>query len=488
MERVAARILVAGAACVAVLLSLRALEGPFQVWRVGVRSPLTLETVFTMIAAALLLLACRRRPGLAQPPRSADLPLLLLALALTALAFLPNIRDPFLSDDYILVGHATLDPHTVASSFVTPGGDGAFRPIGSIWYGLVHALVGARFFPWHFSILALHLLNCALLFAVVRVLWGNAPVSFTSALLFGLHGTRAQVLAWASDNFDLLACALSLTAAWLLFRPAARRAWLSAAFALVLLAMAILCKESAYAIPVIVFCLAAAAGRLHDRRVRLFLAGSVVVCAALFAWRWSLFHGPGGYLDPSTGRPAILSLHLLSTLKALCLRLWTILLFPLNWTEPTGGWVAAALLLGCGAVLFLLWSSGGLRPWLVLSMLAATVCAMVPVLHLALVGESALGSRIYYIPALPFFVLAGHVVASVTPRKRAVLALAALALGTVIVLEHNLRFWHRAALVADQVCDDAAHGRPVPANSDALPGLLSFGNGLKECVELKREK
>lgn len=488
MERVAARILVAGAACVAVLLSVRALEGPFQLGRLWVRSPLTLETVFTLIAGALLLMACRRRDGFAGTPRSADLPLLLLALALTAFAFVPNLHDPFLSDDYILAGRATLDPQRITHNFVAPGGDGAFRPLGYIWYGLIHSFAGAHPFPWHACMLAVHLANCALLFAVVRALWGNALVSFTSALLFGLHGSRPEVVAWASDNFDLLACAFSLTAAWCLFRPTASRSRLSAALALVLLLMALLCKESAYAAPVVIFGLAAAGGRLRDRTVRLFLAGSVVVSVAMFGWRWSLFHGPGGYVDPSTGRPAILSLHLLSATKALCLRLWTILLFPLNWTGPTGGWVAAALLLGCGAVVLLLWSSGGLRPRVVAWLLAATACAVVPALHLALVGESALGSRIYYIPAIPFFVLAGHVVAAVVSRKRAVVALAALALSTAILLEHNLRFWHRAALVADRVCDAAAQGKSVQVRTDALPGILSFGNGFKECVELKRGK
>jgi hypothetical protein len=79
-------------------------------------------------------------------------------------------------------------------------------------------------------------------------------------------------------------------------------------------------------------------------------------------------------------------------------------------------------------------------------------------------------------------------VASVTSRKRAILGLAAMALSTVILLEHNLRFWHRAALVAEQVCDAAAHGKPVFVSADALPGIVSFGNGFKECVELKREK
>ena len=488
MERLASRILIAMASCVALLLAIRALAGPFQIAGIQVRSPLTLETIFTVIAGVLLLIASRRSGrGMAAPPLSAHL-LLALALAFTAAAFSPNLLDPFVSDDYILISRFTLDPHLRAADFAIAGGDGAFRPVGNIGYALIHAFAGVRPLPWHCSILALHLLNCALLFAVVRVLWENALVSFTAALLFGLHGTRPQAVAWTSDLFDMLACALSLAAAWCVLRPLFRKPWVSAAVALTFLAPAILCKESAYATPALVFCFAAATGRLRERTFRIFLAGSAMVCAGLFAYRWRLFHGPGGYVDPSTGRPAILSLHLVSTLKALGLRLWTILLFPLNWTAPTGFWVAAALVLGCAAVLFLLAASRGLEPRIVLALLAATLCAMVPALHLAMVGESALGSRIFYIPALPFFVLAGHVVASVTSQRRALVGLAALILSTTIVMEHNLAFWHRTALVADQVCTAAAQGKAVQINSDALPGILSFGNGLRECVEMKRAK
>ena len=488
MERVAVWVLNIAAALAAVLLVLRALGGPFALAGVWIRSPLTLETSFAVIAGVLLFLVCRRGDGRGAIPPGVDLLLLLLALVWIAVAFSPNLPDPFVSDDYILVSRYTLDPGRIARDFITPGGDGALRPVGNIGYAVVHALAGLRPFPWHCYLLGVHLLNCALLYGLMRLLWRNAFVSFTAALLFGLHGSRPQSVTWASDNFDLLACALSLIAAWCVFRPLSRRPWVAVAPALALLAAAVFCKESAYVTPVLVFAFALAAGRLGDRAVRLFLVWSVPLCLALFAYRWVLFRGPGGYLDPTTGRPAILSLHFLSTAKALCLRMWAILLFPVNWREPTGIGVAVALAAGCGAVLFLLWSSSGLPARIVLAFVGATICAMVPVLHLALVDESVIGSRIFYIPAMPFCVLAGHLVASVRSRRRVAVILAALMLSTTIMLEHNLRFWHRAALAADRICDAVAQGKPVPAQSDDLPGLLSFGNGLQECAEQKREQ
>ena len=489
VERVTARILVAVAACAGALLAWRAWKGPFQLGPLWIRSPFTLEAVFALSVGGLLAIACGRRADAESIfPRWTRLPLLFFALVLTVLAFAPNLHDPFLSDDYILTTHATLVPAVLARTFVTPGGDGAFRPLGHVWFGLIHSFAGTNPLPWHCCSLLLHLLNCALLFALAGALWENPLLSFTSAFLFGLHGTRVETVVWTAANFDLLACAFSFAAALCVLRPQARRSRWAVVLALVLLIAAILCKESAYATPIVILGLAEAAGRLRDRTVREFLAGSVAVCVAMFAWRWCLFRGPGGYIDPSTGQPAILSLRLIGSLKAVFVRLWTILLFPINWTATGSAWLAAAVLLGCAAVVFLLWASGGLRPWVVLSLLGTTACAMVPVLHLALVGESLLGARIFYLPAVPFFILAGHAVASVASRRRAILGLAALAFSTVMMLEHNLAFWHRAALVADRVCTAAAGGGPVSPTSYALPGILSFGNGFRECVELKHAK
>ena len=43
-------------------------------------------------------------------------------------------------------------------------------------------------------------------------------------------------------------------------------------------------------------------------------------------------------------------------------------------------------------------------------------------------------------------------------------------------------------VAACTVCTAAARGEPVPSTSDALPGILSFGNGFRECVALKHGK
>jgi len=101
VERVAVRIANIVAAVAAVLLVLRAIRGPFELAGIWIRSPLTLETSFAIIAGVLLFFVCRRGEGRGAIPPAADLPLLLLALVWIAVAFSPNLPDPFVSDDYI---------------------------------------------------------------------------------------------------------------------------------------------------------------------------------------------------------------------------------------------------------------------------------------------------------------------------------------------------------------------------------------------------
>ena len=110
-------------------------------------------------------------------------------------------------------------------------------------------------------------------------------------------------------------------------------------------------KESAYAAPAVIFGFAAAGNRLRESRIRLALIANIAVCATMFAYRWSLFHGPGGYMNPATGQPQVLSFHLGSALKALFLRVWANLLFPVNWdASAKSAILAAALAAGAGAI------------------------------------------------------------------------------------------------------------------------------------------
>jgi hypothetical protein len=497
MRLAAVRSLTAVSLAAAMAVSVRAMAGIFFVGPLRFASPMGMESLFAGAFLAIVLLQSQRSATSAAPAALAKnaarfrIAPLLAALAVVAAVFIHSLRDPFLSDDYILVSRATLDPARMLAVFHTPGGDGSFRPLGYLYFALLRRFGGVDPLQWHACALAVHLINCALLYAIVWTLWpdargarlialANGPggpaagqevrptfLAFTAAVLFGLNGTRPEAVAWTAGNFDILACAFTLAATLAVLR---RRMVL----ALPLLLLGILCKESAYAAPAVIFGFAAAGNRLRDSRVRLGLIASIAICAAMFAYRWSLFHGPGGYIDAATGQPQVLSFHLGAALKALFLRVWANLLFPVNWdASAKSPALAAALLIGSGAILYAA-VANRLSRRIALSMLALTIGALLPAYHLALIGDNLNGSRILYMPAVGLCVLCAHLVRT----KR--LAAAALMVCTGAILLHNLDAWHRNAILADQVCTGATTQAPV----HDLNGVVFFANGYKECMEM----
>jgi hypothetical protein len=457
--RLAARPLTVIALAAAFGLALRALLGPFSVAGVRIASPLGIESCF---ACAFLALLFVRTSG--KPPHAEWTFPLAAVLALIALAYAPNLSDPFLSDDYILAARATFEPARLLALFHNPGGDGSFRPLGYVYFGLLRRLFGANPLEWHSVALAIHLVNCALLYFIVKAPWGRGPLAAIAALLFGLHGTRPEAVAWSAGNFDLLACAFTFAATLCALR---RRTVAACAFVV----LAILSKESAYAAPAIMLGFAGAAGRVRESRTPILAAAAV--CVAMFAWRWTMFHGPGGYIDPSTGQAQILSLHLGSALKAVLLRVWALMLFPVNWDAFAYSIpLAVAILVGSAALIFTVPP----RLRISLALLATTVAALLPAYHLALIGQDLNGSRILYLPAAGFCVLCAHLVHT----KR--LAAAALILTSGVILRVNLNAWHEDAALADQVCAGTTAQAPIHDRK----GIVFFANGYAECRGLKK--
>lgn len=472
-----AGLLACAAVVAAAAVAFRALRGPFHVGSLWFRSPLGVESVFAVLFLVLVLVRFRRaeRGKSRSKANSLAFPWAPLALTLLAIAlpYCLNLSDPFLSDDYILVANSSLQPAHLVPTFFHAGGDGSYRPIGYVYYGLLRTFGGTSAFAWHAAALAIHLINCGLLFWIINTLWPDVLLAAAAALLFGLNGTRPEVVAWTAGNFDLLACCFTLAAAICVFRS-----WplLAAPF----LILAVASKESAYAAPVVILGLAAAAGRLRDSKVRLGILVAFVTCGIMFAYRLLLFHGPGGYIDPITGRPQILSFHLGGALKALLLRFWAVLLFPVNWdAKPASVIAAVAILAGCAALLYCLTMETP-APRRLLWLLVAALGAMVPAYHLGLIGDSLNGSRVLYLPSLAFCVFLAHVVGE---RKGASLL---LILCTALILIHNLQAWHAAAREAGRECSAPAEVVGKPRWS--LYGVPYFANGYQECRQLERER
>lgn len=487
-------------ASIGLALGIRAAYGTGQVAGVRIGSPLGLESAF---AAGLLLVVLVRSFGERNGPvqveeaqrgqaRKVALAPLACTLLIVAAAFAFNLHDPFLSDDYILVSRAIAHPSEAFRTFWAPGGDVVYRPIGYLYFSLVQTWAHADPFRWHLCSLALHLVNCGLLYAITGSLWTNRTLPPAAALLFGLNGTRPEVVVWTAASFDLLACCFTLAAtACAMRRPAGSRSPRDVA-ALVFLALAILSKESAYAAPVVAAGFAVAAGRWDLFRAKLLSFGAPLLCMVLFAYRWWLFGGPGGYINAATGKPQILSLSPLLAAKALALRIWAILCFPVNWeATPRSLLLALAVPALCACLGFLVYAAPALRPRVAGSLLAMTACSALPAIHLCLVGQSALGSRVFYLPSIGLCVLLAYWCISLKDMRQRVAVLILLSACWAVILAHNLNGRHHVALLAESSCTAAA-GAPAAQSLSQPPGQVNgvyfFSNGFPECVSMKRSR
>ena len=226
-----------------------------------------------------------------------------------------------------------------------------------------------------------------------------------------------------------------------------------------------------------------------NRRIR-YLAPFVLLAAILFAYRWMLQGGIGGYLGPG-GQPQALSLHPVLLIEALALRLWAVLFFPVNWAVGAGAWLRIAMAGYAVAWAVLIWSARGPRTRLLIPLGFVLAMALPPVQQL-LIGADLEKSRLVYLPSAGFSLLAASVVSGSAIRlaTRWGAALAVLAFN-LAALEHNLTGWEIAAAKATAVCQ-AITSCSNPASATGLPrslnGVYFFANGLPECVRMERAK
>jgi hypothetical protein len=487
------RIVLACIAAVAVvILAFRSALGPFTLWGVHVlvNSPFRSESVFWLAIFGLFWFR-RQSKVITESGQStvARFPAIHLTfvLCVIAAAFARNLADPFLSDDYIILSLPPFHWKAFLSGLDTPGGDGSFRPLGTVFYQLTGAFAGASPVKWHLVSLGLHLLNSALVFAIAWQLWRDKTAAAVSSLVFGLNGTRPEAALWTAGVRDPLACSCVLGIIGLaLSRRIGHRQLLVVCG--VLSIAGVLFKESAYALPLTAFWI------LWSRMpFRSFRNAWIVICGAciaLFAWRWRLFHGPGGYVLPATGQPAILSLHPLTAAKVVCVRVWAILLAPIDWDASMQWWMPPAILASMLGLLFL--AAGGTGNGAArrtrLCLIAAACCAVLPAIHLAAIDQSGRSSRVLYLAGAPFALLIGSMMpGSLTPAggKRGIAVAAIMLLGMAGILEHNLNAWHSSALEARKLCREsvAQPGLPAP---ETFQGVPLFRNGFAECTAAAR--
>jgi hypothetical protein len=482
-------------AVAAALLTLRFAVGPFHTALVTVNSPVNAGAAAAVSFVLLALLAAKAgvpAHALAAGRRGPVWAHLMLIGATAAIAFSPNLQAPFVYDDYTHIAqtsHATW--RILADAFQpVPGGHGLFfRPVGFISYWLDYQWAGAHSVAWHVWSLAAHAANACLVYLLVLRLGMRRAAACLAALLFALHGSRAETVAWTDARFDLLATLLALCAvlAALEYCRTGSRWWYVPLA--VCAALAVYTKESAFCLPLLPATLLPLLPRAQWRRA---LAASLAlgsVCAMLFAYRWWALGGIGGYADRS-GVSAVWHSRPLHTSEALFFRQWAFLFFPVNWSVPMEWWlcVAAALFL---AMLVVTAARG--RAWRahLLAGLALLLAAAIPVQHLLMFQPDFAGARVLYLPLAGLAIFWAALLERSAPGKLTWAMAVFLIAFNVAALEHNLGPWRTTPALAAATCRELGRQLaqdPRPAFVSGLPerlhGTYFLANGFPECVQM----
>jgi hypothetical protein len=308
------------------------------------------------------------------------------------------------------------------------------------------------------------------------------------ALVFALHGTRAEPVSWVAADFDLLACLFALLSLLAAIRYAAtsQRKWYLAMIIAALLAC--LSKESAFCLPFLTLGIILFQPSWKRNLLRAS-AGIFATCVSVFLYRWWLLNTIGGYSN-TMGESALAHFNLIRTMKALFFRQWALLFFPINWSSALSGWTDTAVVLFLVALIgFLIWSKPPLR--LLSAAIVFLLCAEIPVHHMLLMTADLSGSRVLYLPLLGMALFWCVVVQGIEKWMPQIALSSALLFFQAAALIHNLWTWREVAFLAQRVCRMAAMQLDQddrPAIIYGLPvtwhGVFFLANGFPECVQM----
>lgn len=354
-------------------------------------------------------------------PRSPLLATLVLLGAVLAI-YAPSLAGGFVWDDVELIV-AKADHFGAVDSVgeilarsdagLHRSGTPYYRPVTTLSLLLDFRLAGLS--PWWFRLvnLALHVLNVLLLYALAARAFDDPDVGVVAALLFAVHPTNVEAVAFASARNNLL-CAGGMLASLFLLR---RRGGTATAGSLVLFAAALLSKEPAVALPFFLLGMTLTAKDARLRTGRLTLALFFALLGGYLALRAAILGSalPASALSGPAPRAQLVVASLYESFR--------ILAFPLHLNALYGPSSIAfhpAQLAVVGAVVILLGAAvlhrrspdalraGGL--WLLVG--------LAPISNLIPIPSAPVAERYLYIPAIGFATLLAGLYAPLAARHR----------------------------------------------------------------------
>ena len=194
-----------------------------------------------------------RRPGRRASGWNLAAPLI---VAIAAIApYIPALSYQFLNwdDNVYVLGNPWIrawSSENLAHIFTKPY-YANFLPLHLVSYMVDYSLWGLNPYGYHLQSIVLHALNAVLAMLVVKRMLGSSAVAFLAALLFAVHPSHVEAVAWISIRKDLLSTMFALLTLYFYLRASSATPirWGSYAASVVCFTLGLLSKVSIVTLP-----------------------------------------------------------------------------------------------------------------------------------------------------------------------------------------------------------------------------------------------
>ena len=393
--------------------------------------------------------------------------LVTVALFCWLLIYLPFLKFPFLSDDYVFLMRLKDGHHIVLA-------EGFFRPIFNLVFFVLLRIFGYTALPFHVLGFSLHLGCSVLVYFLLERMFKSFAMAFLGALVFLFSPVQAEAVLWISGLQELLWVFWLLLAAFFYTRTE-EIGKTEIILASLFTAVALLSKETAVCFILFFPALDIFAYRFkRGRHLKWAYIAFVIILAFFGLVRAVVLTIPSDFL----GLPNRLFI------KNFLIQPFKVFVAP--WNQSYFGGLAALkyVLLTAGALILCaasLKSKIG-RPFLL--GIGLIYAGVLPLYRMFYVALDLQGSRYLYFSVFGWSVVLASVFQGLIKRKAAYVILSAsLLLGLGLALSGNLLVWKKAGGIIQTLPENMVR----EAAPDNFYGAYILRNGYDEFKILKLE-
>jgi protein O-mannosyl-transferase len=351
---------------------------------------------------------------------------LVLIIAITLSVIFPCLNNGFTNwdDPHYVLENPYIKDFSVRNivKIFTSDLYGKYNPLALLSFVLEYQIAAEQPFLYHWDNLLLHLINVALVFGLLRMLFGDLDLAFLTALLFAIHPMQVESFAWISGRKDVLFGTFYLAGLcrYVRYRVVCHKSDRQSFLIFVFFLLSLLTKPMAVSFPLVLLLIDYySRGKLEKedflRKASLFLSSILFgVLTLVNAIRTNAFPASNIYHWPQ--RIELSLLALLNYLQKIILPVKLSCFYPIPDSELTLWQILPGLSLSILLLLFVACFVNSRRVLVFgISFFLATI---VFVLHIFAVNDSIIYDRFIYVPGIGIYMILASIFLSFVEKLR----------------------------------------------------------------------